>query len=268
MSIKIAVAQFGATTDKESNLAKVQGLIERAAGEGLDLVVLPENAMYSNPDVTADISGAVETLDGPFVSAVGEAAKRHGIAVVAGMTEKLPENPRASNTVVAFDADGRRIGVYRKVHLYDAFGYKESDRIQPAEFTPLTFAMGGLTFGVMTCYDLRFPEIARLLVDAGANAVIVPAAWVAGPAKEDHWITLARARAIENTSYMVMAGQSGPNCTGQSMIIDPMGTIVASAGESEGLASGPLSAERIEQVRAKNPSLANRRFTVAALASP
>ncbi|MDP4506753.1 carbon-nitrogen hydrolase family protein [Nonomuraea turcica] len=263
MSIRVAVAQFGATTDKEANLAKVHALIERAAGDGLDLVVLPENAMYSNPDATADISPAAESLDGPFAAAVRDAAKRHGIAVVAGMTEKLPDNPRCSNTVLASDAGGELIGVYRKVHLYDAFGYKESARIQPAEFRPLTFPLGGLTFGVMTCYDLRFPEIARLLVDAGANAIVVPAAWAVGPAKEDHWVTLARARAIENTSYMIMAGQSGPACTGQSMIIDPMGTVVASAGESEGLASSSLLAERVDQVRAKNPSLSNRRFTIA-----
>ncbi|MEV0805003.1 carbon-nitrogen hydrolase family protein [Micromonospora sp. NPDC050200] len=264
MSIRTAVAQFGATTDKEKNLATARQLIDRAADDRAQLVVLPENSMYSNPDVTADVSGAVESLDGPFVSGIREAAKRRGIAVVAGMTEKLPDNPRASNTVVAVDAAGELLGVYRKVHLYDAFGYKESDRIQSAEFVPLTFELGGVTFGVMTCYDLRFPEMARLLVDAGANALIVPAAWVVGPAKEDHWATLARARAIENTSYTVMAGQSGPHCTGQSMIIDPMGAVVASAGEVEGAASASLSIDRINQVRAKNPSLANRRFTIAA----
>ncbi|MEU6719317.1 carbon-nitrogen hydrolase family protein [Nonomuraea sp. NPDC046802] len=264
MSIRIGVAQFAATTDKQANLATAIELIERAAADGLELVVLPENSMYSNPDPTADISGAVESLDGPFATGVREAAKRLGIAVVAGMTERLQDDRRASNTVIAADAGGELVGVYRKVHLYDAFGYRESDRIKPADFVPLTFKLGGLTFGVMTCYDLRFPEIARLLVDAGANAIIVPAAWVVGPSKEDHWTTLARARAIENTSYLVVSGQTGPSCTGQSMIIDPMGVIAASAGEAPGIASATVTADRVDQVRAKNPSLANRRFTVSA----
>ncbi|GAA2440595.1 carbon-nitrogen hydrolase family protein [Actinomadura vinacea] len=264
MSIRIGVAQFGATTDKQANLATATELIERAAADGLELVVVPENAMYSNPDPNADISGAVETLDGPFVTGVREAAKRLGIAVVAGMTERLQDDHRASNTVIAADARGELVGVYRKVHLYDAFGYRESDRIRPADFAPLTFELGGLTFGVMTCYDLRFPEMARLLVDAGANAIVVPAAWAVGPSKEDHWTTLARARAIENTSYLVVSGQTGPRCTGQSMIIDPMGVIVASAGEAPGIASGVVSADRVDQVCAKNPSLANRRFSVSA----
>lgn len=265
MSIKVGVAQFGATTDKEHNLEVARQLIEQAADDGVNLVVLPENSMYSNPDGSADIGGEIETLDGPFVSGIRDVAKRRGIAVVAGMTEQLSHSVKASNTVIATDSAGELLGVYRKVHLYDAFGYKESDRIQSAPFIPLTFDLGGVTFGVMTCYDLRFPEMARLLVDAGANALILPAAWAVGPAKEDHWSTLARARAIENTSYVIVAGQSGPHCTGQSMIIDPMGVVVVSAGEVEGFGAAALSAERIDQVRLKNPSLANRKFKIAAL---
>lgn len=262
MSIRVATAQFGADVDKAVNRAKAQELIEQAAADGAELVVLPENAMYSNPDPAADISGAVETLDGPFVSAVRDAAKRHGIAVVAGMTETLEDDPRSSNTVIATDASGELTGAYRKVHLYDAFGFKESDRIRPADFKPLTFSLGGLTFGVMTCYDIRFPEISRLLVDAGADVLLVPAAWAVGPAKEDHWTTLARARAIENTTYVVTAGQTAPRCTGHSVIIDPMGTVVAAAGEMPGVASAVLTADRLNEVRTKNPSLTNRRFAV------
>ena len=263
MAITVGVAQFGATTDKAANRASVAKLVEQAVASGAELVVLPENSMYSNPDHTADTSAERESLDGEFATLLQQLATQYGVAIVAGLTEINEADHRGLNTVLAVGKDGGRLGVYRKVHLYDAFGYKESDRVQPAEFAPLTFEIGGLTFGVMTCYDLRFPEMARALVDAGANALIVPAAWVAGPLKEDHWTTLLRARALENTVHVIAAGQSGPHCTGLSMVIDPMGIVQANAGEVEGVASARIDSERVEAVRAKNPSLSNRRFTVA-----
>ncbi|MGH3747514.1 MAG: carbon-nitrogen hydrolase family protein, partial [Micromonosporaceae bacterium] len=257
-----AVAQFAATTDKSANLESAAGLIEQAANQGAELAVLPENAMYYNADAGADIVADTEPVDGPFAVAVGELAREHGIAVVAGMTEAPADGGgKPANTVLAIDKDGASLGVYRKVHLYDAFGYRESDRIAAHTPVPVTFSLAGLTLGVMTCYDLRFPEMARFLVDAGAQALILPAAWAAGPAKEDHWTTLARARAIENTTYVLASGQTGPACVGQSAIIDPMGHVVASAGEAPGVACGQISLSRVEAVRAKNPSLANRRFT-------
>jgi predicted amidohydrolase len=179
------------------------------------------------------------------------------------MAEAVPGERRAFNTVAAVAPDGELIGVYRKVHLYDAFGYAESDTIIPGELTdPLLFDLGDLRFGVMTCYDLRFPEIARVLVDAGATAIALPAAWAAGPAKEDHWATLVRARAIENTCFVLASAQTGPRCTAQSMIVDPMGTVLACAGEQPGLALATIGAARVDQVRKTNPSLANRRFRV------
>ncbi|MBU7599383.1 carbon-nitrogen hydrolase family protein [Streptomyces sp. P38-E01] len=261
--MRATVGQFSAGTDKKLNLEAVTDLVAQAAGQGADLVVLPENSMYANPDTKADISPYTEAVDGPFATAVADLARKHRLAVVAGMSETDPEGEgRANNAVIAFDREGASLGVYRKVHLYDAFGYRESDRIRPHRPSPLVLTLDGLTFGVMTCYDLRFPEMARFLVDAGAQALIVPAAWVVGPAKEDHWTTLARARAIENTAYMLASGQTGPVCTGQSLIVDPMGHTVASAGESPGVATGVLEAARVETVRVRNPSLANRRFAV------
>ena len=227
-------------------------------------MVLPEYAMYSNPDQNADLLPHAESIDGDFAAAVGASASQHGTHVVVGMTERPADasEKRVVNTVLVFGDDGTRLGVYRKVHLYDAFGHRESDRVAPQSPEALTFKLGDLTFGVMTCYDLRFPEMARFLVDAGANALVVPAAWAVGPAKEDHWQTLARARAIENTSYVVASGQTGPTCTGQSVVIDPMGTIVASAGEAPGVALAEVDLARVETVRGKNPSLRNRRFDV------
>jgi predicted amidohydrolase len=259
----VTVAQFGATTDKVENLATARRLIADAATRGTSLVVLPENAMYSNPDPAADVRPAAEPVDGPFAQAISHEAKSAGVAVIVGMTEAPGADGRCTNAVLALDEQGRTIGVYRKVHLYDAFGYRESDRIVPHRPSALVFERDGLRFGVMTCYDLRFPEMARFLVDAGAEVLIVPAAWVAGPAKEDHWTTLARARAIENTVYVVACGQTGPVSVGHSAIIDPMGQIVAGAGEAPGFVTGWIDRDRLDAVRLKNPSLANRRFGFA-----
>ena len=262
--VSVAVAQFRAGTDKAQNLDTACALIRSAAEAGARLAVLPECAMYHDTTPGADTAAHAEPLDGDFGTALARTAKEAGVHVVAGLTETIPDDDRAYNTLVALDPGGERIGVYRKIHLYDAFGYRESDRVRPADHAdPLTFDLDGIRFGAMTCYDLRFPEMARALADAEATAFVLPAAWAAGPAKEDHWSTLVRARAIENTAYVLASGQTGPECTGQSVVVDPMGTVLAGAGEAPGIAVASLSPDRIAQVRAKNPSLANRRFTVA-----
>lgn len=260
----VTVAQFAATTDVAANIEAAGGLIEQAAARGTAMVVLPEMTHYYDPDPAATreaIAAHAESITGPFATAMAAAAAASGVVVVAGMIEApARDENRCSNTVLVFDECGERIGLYRKVHLYDAFGYSESDRIVPHPPVPLVFERGGLAFGVMTCYDVRFPEMARLLVDAGAQVLLLPAAWAAGPAKEDHWDTLIRARAIENTTYVVASGQTGPSCTGRSMIVDPAGAVVASAGEAPGFVTGWIDADRIDAVRRRNPSLQNRRF--------
>lgn len=264
--MQVSVAQFAATTEVAANIDVATALIEQAAARGACLVVLPEMAQYYDPGPAATLAvttAHAESITGPFATAMAAAAAASGVVVVAGMIEKpSPEENRCSNTVLAFDEQGERIGLYRKVHLYDAFGYSESDRIVPHAPVPLVFERGGLTLGVMTCYDVRFPEMARLLVDAGAQVVLLPAAWASGPAKEDHWDTLIRARAIENTVYVLASGQTGPACTGRSMMVDPAGTVLASAGEAPGFVTGWIDADRIEAVRRRNPSLLNRRFKV------
>lgn len=265
MTVPVAVGQFNAGTDSEQNRATARELIHRAADAGARLVVLPECAMYHDVTPGSRPADAAERLDGPFGTAMAAAAAKAGVHVVAGMSEVLDGEQRSSNTLLAFDGHGTRIGVYRKIHLYDAFGYRESDNVRPADHDePLTFELDGVRYGAMTCYDVRFPEMARWLADAGAQAFVLPAAWAAGPAKEDHWSTLVRARAIENTAYVLASGQTGPHCTGQSVIVDPMGTVLAGAGEAPGIAVAPVSAERLAEVRRKNPSLNNRRFRVVA----
>lgn len=264
MTVTVALAQFATGLDKDANRKLVEDAFAAAHEAGAQLVVTPENSMYADfaKENLADETWP-EPLDGPFVTAVREAARSTGVAGVVGFSERLTGDTRAANTLVAVDGSGELLGVYRKVHLYDAFGYRESDTIVPADIAePLTFELGGIVFGAFTCYDLRFPESARRLTDAGATAFVVPAAWAVGPSKEEHWSTLARARAIENTAYVLACGQTGPSCTGHSIIVDPMGTVVAGAGEQPGIVTAPLSPERVASVRRVNPSLANRRFAV------
>lgn len=262
MDVSVAVTQFASNTDKENNRQLAANAVRSAARAGADLVVLPESSMYI--DLTHGPVDYAEKLDGPFVNTVATVARESGTTVVAGMTEIVDGADLPSNTLVVVGADGDLICVYRKIHLYDAFGFRESDLVAAGEisFAASVFDIQGLRFGLMTCYDLRFPETARHLVDAGATVLLAPAAWVSGPAKELHWNVLARARAIENTCYVAVSGQTGPVFCGQSMILDPLGTVLAGVDEAPGQAVARLSARRVEQVRSVNPSLANRRFRV------
>ena len=213
---------------------------------------------FGKPDLP--LGPAAQQLDGPFVAALAAHARGMRATIVAGMFEESADAARPYNTVVAVGPDGDVQAVYRKVHLYDSFGYRESDRLSPGEPSPVAVKVGDFVVGLMTCYDLRFPEHSRLLVDAGADAFVVPAAWVRGPLKEDHWETLLRARAIENTAYVVAAAQTGAAYTGSSMIVDPMGVAVARMGDETGLISADLSPDRVREVRERTPSLSNRRF--------
>jgi deaminated glutathione amidase len=261
--MRIAVAQFAATTDTDVNRATLVRLVESAADAGADLVVAPEAAQCDFGEPRMPLAPYAETLDGPFVSTLTSVAANRGVTVIAGMFERSDgDGPRVWNTVVAVSGDGV-IGAYRKIHLYDAFGMLESDRILPGAASGLVVVdVAGMRVGIQTCYDIRFPEMSRALVDAGAQVLAVPFAWVVGPMKEDHIVTLARARAIENTVYLAGAGQSPPKYAGRSMVIDPMGVVLAHVDESGGIAVADATAERIEAVRRTVPVLADRRFAV------
>lgn len=270
--MRIAVCQFAAGIDTAENLRACTALIGRAAAGGAHLAVLPEVAMYFDPRRTDGPGPHGQRLDGPFATAIGEAAASAGIAVMVGMLETADDatdGTRDYNTLLAVDAAGETIGSYRKIHLYDAFGFRESDAYRPGPIgTPLIFDVAGVRVGALTCYDLRFPEPFRWLVDAGADVVALPSAWIAGPGKERHWSTLLAARAIENTVYVAGAGQTGPVCCGNSMVLDPTGVPVAGAGAEPGIAVADIDREVIDAVRRINPSLANRRFAVAPLHAP
>ncbi|BCJ27638.1 carbon-nitrogen hydrolase family protein [Actinocatenispora sera] len=259
----VAVGQFSAGTDKQANLTALAALTEQAAAAGAGLVAFPEYSMYATRALDAGILDSAEPVDGPFATKVAELAARYRIRVLYGMNETLPGERRVSNTLLAFGPDGDLLASYRKVHLFDAFGYAESDWVAPGDPDQLcTFDADGLRFGAMTCYDLRFPELARRLADAGVQALVVPAQWATGPQKEDHWRLLARARAVENTVYLLAADQCAPTGAGNSVVVDPMGVPVAGVAEAAGIAVTVLEPERVAAVRRRLPSLQHRRFRV------
>jgi predicted amidohydrolase len=265
--VRVAVVQFRSGPDPADNRRRLLAWVKRAAADGAELVVCPEAAMREFGDFGPALAASAEPVDGPFVTALATVAARRRVTVLAGMFEALPGAPdRPYNTVVAVRPDGFA-GRYRKVHLFDAAGWQESARLSPGPVDDdalLLVPCGELTVGVLTCYDLRFPELARALVDQGATALAIPAAWVAGPLKEQQWRTLLAARAIENGCWVFGAGQPGPTYAGRSAIVDPLGVETATQGDGEGCPVGSVSAERVAAVRERMPSLRHRRFRVVA----
>jgi len=264
MAVGLAVAQFAPTADEEVNIASIGDLVAAAAGRGARVVIFPEYSSYFVDPFDESLADNAESLDGPFVASLAEIATAHDTVVVAGLLERGDDDTRIRNTVVAVGPEGLRAH-YRKLHLYDAFGQRESDWVQAGEIAPpQTFEVGGLRFGLMTCYDLRFPEVGRLLVDAGADVFLVPSEWVRGPLKEHHWRALLHARAIENTVYVAAADHPPPLGVGHSMIVDPQGVEIAAVGTGTDAAVGHLDLGAITRVRRVNPSLALRRLGVVA----
>lgn len=264
-AVGMAVAQFAPTADREQNLSTIARLVRIAAERGASLVVLPEYSSVFTDPLGPDIVAAGEALDGPFVQGLAALARERRVHLVAGMVEAV-DGRRIANTLVALDPSGALVARYRKLHLYDAFGQTESEWVAPGVITaPETFDVGGLVVGLQTCYDLRFPEVSRWLVDAGVDVIAAPAEWVRGPLKEAHWRTLVTARALENTVYLLAADQTPPIGVGTSMVVDPMGVEIVTLGDVDDVAVAWVSRDRIEQVRAKNPALALRRFRVQPL---
>lgn len=262
-AVGIAVAQFTPGADAAANIAAMRALAATAVTRGARLVVFPEYSSFFEPVLGRSFVTAAERLDGTFVTALGALAAESGIHVVAGMLESGADPDRFSNTLVALNPSGDLVATYRKLHLYDAFGDRESDWVLPGTVeAPETFEVDGLLVGMQTCYDIRFPEVTRRLVDAGVDLVLVPSEWVRGPLKEHHWRTLVTARALENTVYLAAADHAPPVGVGNSMVVDPMGVELVTIGETTDVAVAWVSRARVESVRAVNPSLALRRFTV------
>ncbi|HEV7184642.1 MAG TPA: carbon-nitrogen hydrolase family protein [Leifsonia sp.] len=262
-SIQVAVVQFAPSDDRVHNRDLLAAFVAVAAARGARLVVLPEYSSFFVHPLGEEFPRNAEPLDGEFVGALAEAARDHDVFVVAGLVEQVTDARRFSNTLVAVDPAGDVVATYRKQHLYDAFGASESDWVQAGDLgAPELFDVDGVPVGLQTCYDLRFPEVSRRLVDAGAELILVPAEWVRGPLKEHHWRTLVTARAIENTVYVAAADHAPPIGVGTSLIVDPMGVALAALGENTGVAVAEVSRARVAEVRQTNPSLAQRRYRV------
>ncbi|OIH96833.1 MULTISPECIES: carbon-nitrogen hydrolase family protein [unclassified Curtobacterium] len=270
--LTIAAAQFAPVDDTNANLETVRTAATEAAARGADLLVTPEYTSYFTADIDDRFVAAAEPLDGPFVTGLRRIARSTGIALVVGVAETADTPERFRNTLVAVLPDGTIAATYRKVHLYDAFGARESDRIEPGDPEQLpVFELEGVRVGLETCYDLRFPEVTRRLAApevGAADVVVLPAEWVKGPGKEHHWRTLLTARAIENTIWVVGVGQTPPIGIGGSVVLDPSGVAVASAGATPGTLVATVDTAVTASVRQVNPSLSLRRYDVALRVRP
>ncbi|MEV3871766.1 carbon-nitrogen hydrolase family protein [Streptomyces sp. NPDC049906] len=261
-TLLVRCVQTHSVPEPEHNLPEVLDRIAEARADGVDLLAFPETTSSR-----LDAPGAepvAQRLDEGFVAAVAAAtatgAGGSGPTVVVGTVEAHPDGP-PFNTLVALRG-GAVVARYRKVHLYDAFSFTESRTISPGDGRLETFRVKGFHIGLVNCYDLRFPEISRLLAERGAEVLLAPASWVAGPLKEEHWSTLCRARALENTCYLVAPAQTGGNRIGRSAVVAPDGTVRATAGQEVTTVTHRLTRSALLAARRAMPVLAQRRFRV------
>jgi predicted amidohydrolase len=265
-SLRVACIQLTAGSDKAANLEQAERLVTRAVSLGAELVVLPEKwNLVGDPEV---LQAGAETLEqGESVGAMAGWAKRHGVVLVGGsIAERREGRQKLSNTSLVFDASGELIARYRKLHLFDVelAGqiYRESASEEPGDEVVLT-EVGGWKIGLTICYDLRFPELYRLLALAGAELVTVPANFTLRTGMA-HWHALLRARAIENALYVAAPGQLGEPMPGRpsyghSLVVDPWGTVIAEASDRETVIVAELERSQVSEIRSRLPVLSQRR---------
>lgn len=254
-TMRVAACQLSAGTDPGRNLQEACGWISRAADAGATLAVLPEAAMAR---FGTDLVSLAQPLDAPYAQGLREAARSHGITVVAGMFE--PADPgRVHNTLLLTGPDGE--ASYRKIHLYDAFGSRESDTVAPGSEL-VTATVAGVTVGLATCYDVRFADQFTALGRAGAQLVVLPASWGEGPGKAQQWDLLAAARAMDAQAWLLACDQAwsppqgaDPLGIGRSALIDPLGQVRARLGHEEDLLVADLDLDLVSQARQRVPIL-------------
>jgi predicted amidohydrolase len=264
-SLRIACVQMTSGADRAANLDKADGLVARAAATGADVVVLPEKW-----DAIGDhhqLHAAATTLDGETVETMRNWARTHGITLVGGsISERREGREKLSNTCVVCDPEGEIAAVYRKIHLFDVeaggFVYRESDAEEPGD-EPVVTEVEGWPVGLTVCYDVRFPELYRVLALEGALLFTVPSHFTLYTGK-DHWELLLRARAVENQCYLAAAAQIGETLPGRlsfgrSSIVDPWGIVLAQAPDEETVIAAQLDRTRLDAIRERFPSLASRR---------
>jgi deaminated glutathione amidase len=263
--MRAAAVQLNSTDEYDRNLEVAERLVRAAAADGAKLVVLPEKwTMLGPPEA---LRSSAEPLDGPALSAAADWARELEVFLVAGsVPEVVPGWEKLANTSVLFGPDGKRLALYRKIHMFDVdvgdVSYRESESEQPGDEIVVGEA-GGVLVGLTVCYDLRFPELYRILALRGARVITVPSAFTERTGR-DHWEVLIRARAIEDQVFMVAAGQIGfapPHYQsyGRSMIVDPWGVVIAQAADTECFVAADLDFTIQEEMRGSLPSLRNRR---------
>lgn len=263
--IAVSAVQFNPKDDKSANIDRALGLIDQAAGTGARLVVLPEVWTYmGDPERNLEMA---EPIPGQLTERLSERARRHSIYLHSGtFVERVEGDHRVRNTALVFSPDGEIIATYRKIHMFDidldgGISFQESATVAPGDEI-VNFELDGVNFGLATCYDLRFPEIFRILALRGAEVIVVPAAFTLYTGR-DHWEVLIRARAIENQVYMIACNQFGTYLPGRatygrSMIVDPWGTVVATAPDLESVITAVVDRNHIQSIRRQIPSVANR----------
>lgn len=265
---KIAIVQMRSSQDKQDNLLRSIDYISQSAQAGAELVCFPEFQMAYSPAAQSprELASIAETVRGDFVTSLAKAARKNRIGVVAAIYEKGAQQ-RVHDTAVILAPSGKVSSVYRKLHLYDALGFRESAKLSRGRTIrePVRTAAGSV--GLMICYDLRFPELSRILTLKGAGVLVAPSAWVQGEMKEEHWQTMVRARAIENGSYVIAPDQVGNIFCGRSMAVDPFGVVLADMGQREGIEVVEVDTKRVKEVRRSLPLLKNRRSDVYKLST-
>jgi predicted amidohydrolase len=263
IALRAAAVQLNSTNDKARNVATAERLVRAAAADGAELVALPEkwNLLGSADELAA----GAEPLDGPTLSAARGWARELGVHLLAGsIAERGAE--KAFNTSVLIGPDGTDLAVYRKIHMFDVdvggVSYRESEREEPGEEI-VAAPVGELIAGLTVCYDLRFPELYRILAVRGVRLIFVPSAFTLATGR-DHWEVLLRARAIENQAFVLAPNQVGEapphhSSYGRSAIVDPWGVVLATAPDEECFVAADLDLAAQERIRASLPSLANRR---------
>jgi deaminated glutathione amidase len=267
--LKVAAVQLNSAADPAANLAVADRLTRAAAADGATLIVLPEKWTAVGSD--DDLRAAAETLDGPAIGWARSIARELGVDLIAGsIVERVAGQEKLANTSVHVDPRGELMAVYRKVHMFDVDvggrSYRESDLEEPGDEIVCSETADGVELGLSICYDLRFPELYRILAVRGARVIALPAAFTLATTR-DHWETLVRARAIENQAFVIAANQFGAHpgghrSGGRSMIVDPWGLVLAQAPDSEGHIVAELDLDRQREIRAALPALANRRGQV------
>lgn len=264
-TLTIALGQLAVANQWQANAAQCTQLIQQATQQGADLLIMPEAILATDIGDPDCVRQCAQPLDGPFMREILATTTHTALTVV--FTLYVPANGgRVANVQVALQR-GKIVATYHKLHLYDAFAMQESQSVEPGKMLPPIFDVAGIKVGMMTCYDLRFPEEAKSLALRGAELIVLPAAWVRGLNKERHWETLITARALDTTCFIAAVSECGPHTIGASMIADPMGLVIARAGETPALVMAHITRERLVQARNVLPVLTNGRFLPPVLAN-